>query len=76
MANKITKEDLVERLKGSSKEDRTLFREALQEVEPEAGLSVEELLQVREVLGRIKEKGGKKKQTILDAIDEFFGVNG
>jgi len=72
---KLSKEELVEKLKNSSKEDRSLFREALSEIEPETGLSDSEVLEVREVLGRIKEKG-KKGKTFLDTVDEFFGLKG
>lgn len=67
---KITRDELVEKLKGMPKEDRALFREALSEVEPPEGLSPEEVLSVREMLRAGKEvsKVNKKEKNIFTAI--------
>ena len=68
------KEALKAKLKSMTEEDRTLFREALQEENPDSYLSIEEVLSLREMLGRAKVKGGKKAKGFLDTIDEIFGV--
>ena len=64
---KLSKEELTERMKGMSKEDRTLFREVLQEIEPDAFLSGEEVSTVREMLGKIRNPKAKSKN-IFDVI--------
>lgn len=68
---KLSKEELTEKLKSMSKEDRTLFREALSEAEPEMGLLPDEVLQIREVLRSAKESKStmtKKPKNIFEAI--------
>lgn len=70
MAGKVSKAELVEKLKGLPEEDRTLFREALQEAEPGAFLSGEELSKVREMLSGNKppKKGSDKPKGILESL--------
>ena len=59
----MTKEELVEKLKGASPEERTLFRDALSEAEPASFLSSGELSTVREMLaGYTKTKTKTKKE--------------
>jgi hypothetical protein len=62
---KMEKETLVERLKAMSKEERALFREALQETDPDTFLSGEEVSAIRKVLA----SKGKKKSL----FEEIFG---
>jgi hypothetical protein len=62
------KEKIVEKLKGASPEERTLFREALQEAEPGAFLSMEELSTFREMLEKAKKT--KTKKSLLDIFME------
>jgi len=71
MAGKLSKAELVEKLKGLPEEDRSLFREALQEVEPAAGLSMEELSKVREMLAGIKP--GKKEVKFKGFFETLLG---
>ena len=64
----MDKEKLIEKLKGLSPEDKTLFREALQEAEPVSFLSVEEVSTIRKML----ERKGKKGKGILETLDSLF----
>jgi hypothetical protein len=75
----IDKAKLIEKMKNATPEERSLFREALLEVEPPENsevLSGEEILSVREILSTWKEKQEKKKKPkgFLDSLDEFFGT--
>jgi DNA-directed RNA polymerase specialized sigma54-like protein len=65
----LDKEKIMERFKSLSPEDKTLFREAIQETDPEGFLSLEEVSTIREMLAKSK----KKKKGVLDEIDSFFG---
>ena len=62
------KEKIVEKLKGASPEERTLFREALSEAEPGAFLSMDEVSTVREMLEKAKKP--KTKKSLLDILLE------
>jgi len=68
----LDKKQIVEKLKNLSPEDKALFREALQETDPEGFLSVEEVLTFREMLAKRKEK----KKGLLSEIDALFGFGG
>lgn len=68
---KLTKEAIVEKLKEMPQEDRSLFRDALSEIEPDSSLSSDELLAVREMLRAGKEtKPPKKNKGFLDWLGE------
>jgi hypothetical protein len=71
MATKPSKAELVEKLKGMPEEDRDLFREALQEAEPGAFLSGEELSEVRKMLGGIKPD--KKEAKVKGFLETLLG---
>jgi hypothetical protein len=73
MAGKPSKAELVEKLKGMPEEDRTLFREALQEAEPGAFLSGEELSKVREMLSGTKPKPSKGEPKPKGILESLFG---
>ena len=62
------KEKIVEKLKNATPEERTLFREALQEAEPDSFLSMEEVSTVRKMLEGTKK--GKTKKSLLDILLE------
>jgi hypothetical protein len=64
----LEKEKLIEKLKGLTPEERSIFREAVYECDPESSLSTEEISTLRELL----KKGKGKKKGILDAIDSLF----
>ena len=64
----IDKTKLIEKLKGLSPEEKTLFREALQETTPESFLSEAEVSTLREMLAR----KNKKPKGILDTLDSLF----
>ncbi len=64
----LDKEKLKEKLMGLSPEEKTLFREALQETEPNSFLSVEEVSTLRKMLEGKKKKG----KGILDTLDSLF----
>lgn len=68
----IDKAKLIEKFKALSPEEKTLFRDAMSEADPEGGLSTEELSTIREMLA--KGKGKKKAGTFSDLVDEFFGL--
>jgi len=73
----IDKAKLIEKMKNATPEERSLFREALLEVEPPENsdvLSGEEILSLREILASMKKKREKKPKGFLDAIDEIFGI--
>lgn len=63
----LDKGKLVEKLKGLSPEEKTLFREALQETDPDGFLSLDEVSTLRKMLAS---KG--KKKGLLDTIDSLF----
>ena len=67
---KTNKAELVEKLKGLPEEERALFRDALQEADPGAFLSGEELSKVREMLSGIKppKKTNEKPKGILESL--------
>ena len=60
----MDKAKLIEKLKGATPEERSLFREALQEAEPDAGLSLEEVLAIRKMLEVSKKP--KEKKSLLE----------
>jgi hypothetical protein len=62
----IDKEKLVEKLKSATPEERTLFREALQEAEPGTQLSMDEVLSIRKMLEGTKK--GKEKKGLLETL--------
>jgi hypothetical protein len=64
------KEKFAEKLKQLSPEDKALFREALQEAEPDGFLSVEEVSTIRQMLA----KGKGKKKGVLQTLDEIFDL--
>jgi hypothetical protein len=64
----VDRKKLVEKLQSATPEERALFREALQEAEPEAFLSLEEMLAIRKML-----EGAKKPKEKKSLIDLWFG---
>ena len=64
----VDKKKLVEKLQSATPEERTLFREALQEAEPDSFLSLEEVLAIRKVL-----EGSKKPKEKKSLMDIFLG---
>jgi hypothetical protein len=66
MGKPIDKAELIEKLKSMSVEERSLFREALQETDPDTFLSMGEVSAIREMLAGTKTK--KKPQNFLDKL--------
>jgi hypothetical protein len=64
----VDKKKLVEKLQSATPEERTLFREALQEAEPDSFLSLDEVLAVRKVL-----EGSKKPKAKITLLEKWFG---
>jgi len=67
----MEKKDLIEKLKKMTPEERALFRESLQEAEPGAFLSAEEMSKVREMLAGNNSSKTKPKEKGL--IESIFG---
>lgn len=66
--------DLVEKVKKLSEEDRAKLQDALKATDPNPqpeGLTVDELTEIRTLLGSLKEKKGKRKG-ILETLDSLF----
>jgi hypothetical protein len=69
MAKPIDKAELIEKLKSMTAEERSLFREALQETDPADFLSMGEVSAIREMLA-----GGKKKKNPQSFLDKLLST--